>query len=200
MSGGSSGRRRFPAAHGKWAWSPSRSPAGTDSTRRWRRCPPTYGYTCFPRGRTGARQICRNCATATGLGSRRVSSARTPRRHGTSPSWPATDPATEDGRSRAPTEAGAPGRAGAAGDRRRNRAGGALPTARPPRPGVQPGAAVRDGTHARGAAAVLRARLAYRGDRHTVHVPGAVAGERVRRAHAYGALSEPPLRDHALVP
>ena len=43
-------------------------------------------------------------------------------------------------------------------------------------------------------------RLADRGDRDTVHVPGAVDSQRIRRAVAYGAFSEPSLRDHALVP
>ena len=74
------------------------------------------------------------------------------------------------------------------------------PLHRPAHRDVQPGRAVTVRPHARAQAAVLRARLADRGDRDAVHVPGAVAGERVRRAHAYRALSEPPLRDHALVP
>src|SRR5215472_17487596 len=143
------------------------------------------GSTCSPRAQTGARQICRNCATATRLRSRRASSVRTPRPRGISPGWTVADLAIEDGGAHAPTQAAAPGRAGAAGDRPRGRADRTFAADRPPGPGVQPGPAVAVRPHARGQAAAVRPRLADRGDRDAVHVPGAVDSQRIRRAAAY---------------
>src|SRR5215475_4927756 len=50
------------------------------------------------------------------------------------------------------------------------------------------------------APALLRTGLALRRPLSTVHVPGPMDRERVRRAAADRAVSDPSLRDHALVP
>ena len=58
MSAGSSGRWPCLAGRGRWAWSPSRSPAGTGSTRRCRRCPTTSAcMSCRPGQISGRRSV-----------------------------------------------------------------------------------------------------------------------------------------------
>ena len=44
---------RRPAGRGRWGWSPSRSPGGTGSSRRWRPCPTASRCTCCRPGPTG---------------------------------------------------------------------------------------------------------------------------------------------------
>ena len=83
-----------PTGRGRWGWWRSRSPAGTGSTRRCRRCRRTFGCMCCRPAETGCRRAWPSSGTGTRPGWGRASSARTRRPRATSPSWPGTNPSS----------------------------------------------------------------------------------------------------------